>query len=58
MTSMLFRYIFPWKMYGPTIELIWIPFKQGCFVASLSEIGPYLLLIINVCSVKSSIWYA
>ena len=32
----------PWKMYGPTIELIWIPFKKGCFVASLSEIGPLL----------------
>ena len=32
----------PWKMYGSTIELIWIPFKQGCFVASFqSEIGPY-----------------
>lgn len=27
-------------------------------MASLSEIGPYLLLIINVCSVESSIWYA
>ena len=42
-STMYFPYfviIFHWKRAGP---LLWIPLTQGCFVASLVEIGPVVL---------------
>ena len=39
------------KGNGPSIEQTWIPFKQGCFVPKLFEIGPVVLekKIFKVC---------
>ena len=34
----------PGKGHGPSFEQIWVPITQGCFVPSLVEIGPVVLM--------------